>query len=107
MHVTWKPLSAGTLNLTAGIFTVVCGFLMLNGNVMLTTFNAALGIPAQTGGYAMLTLGALGLLGGICSLSRRFWQIALTGSIANIIAPHGIMGLVATIFIFMSRKEFK
>lgn len=107
MHVTWKPLSAGTLDLTAGIFTVFCAILMLNGNTMLTTLHSSLGIPPKVGGYVMLSLGALGLLGGVCSLSRRFWQLALTGSIANIIAPHGIMGIVATIFIVMSREEFK
>lgn len=85
----------------------MCAFMMLNGNPMLTTFNAALGIPIKAGSIGMLILGALGIIGGICSLQRRFWQIAMTGSIANIIAPHGIMGIVATIFVFMSRNEFK
>ena len=107
MHVTWKPLSAGILDFTAGFFTVFCAFLMLDGNTMLTTLHSSLGIAPKTGGIAMFILGFLGLIGGACSLSRRFWHLALTGSIANIIAPHGILGLVATIFIFMSREEFK
>ena len=107
MNVTWKPLSAGTLDLLAGLFTIFCAILLLNGDAMLTTLHASLGIPIKTGGIAMLCLGIMGLLGGVCSLYRRFWQVALTGSIANIISPHGIMGLVAAIFIFMSRNEFR
>lgn len=74
---------------------------------MLTTLHSSLGVDPKTGGITMLALGALGLLGGVCSLSRRLWILALIGSIANIIAPHGILGLVATIFVFMSREEFK
>lgn len=80
---------------------------MLNGNTLLTTLHSSLGIPIKAGGIGMLGLGILGILGGLCSFKRRFWCLALAGSVANVIAPHGIMGLVATIFVYMSRDEFE
>ncbi|MEW6143065.1 MAG: hypothetical protein AB1597_07960 [Chloroflexota bacterium] len=53
---------------------------------------------------ALYILGAIALIGGIYALSRSNWRLALIGSICAI--PTGI-GVLSTIFVVLSRKEFK
>jgi len=50
--------------------------------------------------------GVLALVGGIFALQRKRWGLALTGSIAAFF-PFGILGVVATIFTSLSRKDFE
>lgn len=59
----------------------------------------------------LLTMSALAISGGIFVTRRQQWPIALAGAIASIFCTPGalgwILGIVATVLIAISRKEFK
>ena len=58
--------------------------------------------------FITMPLGAAGLLsaaGGIASLYRKYWGLALAGSIASLL-PTLVLGLAAIPLIVMSKREF-
>lgn len=59
----------------------------------------------------LLTMSALAITGGIFATRRQRWPIALAGAIASIFCTPGalgwVLGIVATVLIAVSRKEFK
>jgi len=108
MKTTWKPTVAGILEITAGGLSVItgCGLYMSSivANFLTTVpplLNAILTYPV----IPLILLGILAIAGGICTLQRKIWGLALAGAIAAlIVAP--IMGLFAIIFTAISKKEF-
>jgi len=62
------------------------------------------GLLGMIGGAA-IGLGVVALIGGIFALRRRLWRLALTGAILAIpcMLP---LGILATIFVSKSRREF-
>ena len=54
----------------------------------------------------LAAVGVLSLLGGISALKRERWGLALAGSIAAIVGGWSALGVVALIFIAISRDEF-
>lgn len=56
-------------------------------------------------GKAAIGLGVVALIGGIFTLRRRLWRLALTGAILAIICMLPL-GILATIFVSKSRREF-
>jgi len=112
MKRTWKPATAGILGIIAGIFAIGSGL------AILPTAPASLGpfwgIPwnqnflstfAPGFGISRVILGVISITGGIYALRRRYWGFALAGSILAIplIPP---LGILATIFVSLGRKEF-
>lgn len=108
---TWMPL-------VAGICTIVAAALKI-----LTAVGIAIGITfmrirpfASFGVYetAVLTaimvpffiLGIVALIGGICAIRRKSWGMSLAGAIAAFL-PSSILGILAIIFIALSKNEFK
>jgi len=119
----WKPTVAGLLNVISGIFFVIGGITILS---LLSQPRAAVpwasyasysmgleGEPSSsfvtifiiTLGTAALILGMVSTLGGICSIKRRLWGIALAGSISTFIYLL-VFGIPAIIFTVMSKEEF-
>ncbi|MEJ2739335.1 MAG: hypothetical protein P8105_05850 [Dehalococcoidia bacterium] len=108
---TWMPL-------TAGILTIISAAIKL-----ITAIGAAIGLAVYTTGshcsigisetailagimVPFLILGVVALIGGIYALRREKWGMALAGSIAAFL-PTSILGVVAIIFVAISKKEFK
>jgi hypothetical protein len=56
-------------------------------------------------GIFLILLGALGLVGGIFSINRHKFGLALAGAIASSISFYPL-GIVAVILVSMSRPEF-
>jgi hypothetical protein len=56
-------------------------------------------------GIFLILLGALGLVGGIFSINRRKFGLALAGAIASSISFYPL-GIVAVILVSMSHPEF-
>jgi len=54
----------------------------------------------------MAVIGVLPLLGGIYSVQRRKWGFALAGSIIAIFGTF-LLGILATVFIALSKDEFE
>jgi len=122
---TWKPTAAGILNIIAGVLSllgaigVIIGiifFVSVGTQPFLTDMWGDLGdlgiglnfliILLVIGAILSAVLGIFPLIGGIYALQRKKWGLALTGSIVAIFGS-SIMGILATIFIAMSKDEFE
>ena len=101
----------------AGILLIVsAGFKLLSLFALLT---ASLFIPVPTWfpmvatGWLVVLLTLLFLLGiaaitiagGISSLQRKRWNLALIGAIVSIL-PFSLLGIAATVLVVISRNEF-
>jgi len=122
MSRTWKPTTAGIINIVCGVFFLIGGIAVFS----------AWGTPTATSfaGYVMYTMGQSGtpdtsytntvvtvmalaciipgiisVLGGIYSIRRRLWGMALAGSISTFIYSL-FFGIPAIIFTAISKKEF-
>lgn len=121
---TWKPTVGGILNIVAGSFHVLGALGVIIALTVIVSVGKAAFLDemwrelAQQGiglGFLIAILvgttvflaviGTLSLLGGIHALKRKKWGLALAGSIASIFGSSAI-GIVALIFIAMSRDEF-
>jgi hypothetical protein len=56
-------------------------------------------------GIIILALGAIGIAGGVSALNRKSFGLSLAGAIC-IILPTVILGILAIIFVSVSKKEF-
>jgi len=104
---TSKPVVAGWLNIAAGVFWLMAvGVLTL----VILGFSVGFGMPrgaALVRLWAMLLAlslpGILAIAGGISSLKRHRWLLALIGSIGVI--PSGA-GIASVILLVKSKNEF-
>ncbi|MFC1995073.1 hypothetical protein ACFLVK_01540 [Chloroflexota bacterium] len=122
---TWKPTTAGILNIISGVLSLLGAVATIIGIVVIIFFDRAPFLadmwrdlsPIGIGLNFLIVilviiailsavLGVLPLLGGIFALQRRRWGWALTGSIAAIFGST-ILGILATIFTAMSKDEFE
>ena len=120
MEKTWKPTTAGILTIIAGATGIGVGVLiaLLGGLVGLGgTIAGTLGEPAIVallGGLAgiigiigggIIGLGVVAIVGGIFALKRKLWGLALAGAICAIPCS-SVLGILATIFVSLGRREF-
>jgi hypothetical protein len=56
-------------------------------------------------GIVILVLGAIGIVGGVSALSRKSFGWSLAGAIC--ILPTVILGILAIIFVSVSKREFE
>ena len=102
------PTVAGILDIASGIFqlifTAIGMIIIVIGVITYFPLGSLIWFILL---YTIVTT-ALALIGGIYALKRRKWGLALAGSIAAIFAsmPLPFLGIAATIFIVLSRKEF-
>ena len=123
MERTWKPVVAGVLNLVAGAFVLIGGITVLGllgqPTMAIPWANYAMyslgleGTPSTSFvtkfivalGVALVVPGVVSILGGIYSLRRNLWGLALAGAIFSLfyLPP---LGIPAIIFTALSREEF-
>jgi hypothetical protein len=107
MHRAFKPILAGWLNITAGVFWLLAVGVM---TLLIVGFSVGFGMPQ---GAMLLRLwvlllgfalpGLLAIAGGIASLKRRAWLLALIGAIGTI--PTGF-GIASVILLVLSKNKF-
>jgi hypothetical protein len=117
---TWKPVTGGILNIIAGVFSLI-GFIAVIILIIVIgsspyIWDSFSGMDPIAAGVvqtvlvivAIVTLitGILPLIGGIYSLQRKHWGLALAGSIAAIVGTT-ILGILSVIFIAMAKSEFE
>lgn len=105
MQKTWKPTVGGILAIIAGTLQVIVGIAMaavggIGGAFIGMGWLSAIGAP-------LIILGVIALVGGIYSLKRRIWGLALAGSICALVDPWFILGVLAIIFISLGKGEFE
>ncbi len=114
---TWKPTVAGILSIVAGSLIVVSGLalLALGGTFIGALSGPSLHVPPLVASnimsflviiaIPMIVLGAVSIVGGIFSLKRRLWGLALAGAICAL-APYLVLGILAIIFVSLGKDEF-
>ena len=124
MGNTWKPTTAGVLNIISGIISLIVVFGLIIAILFLAStgnspFFEGMFTDFEAGGVALsfvitvlviLTViyaitGILPLIAGIFALQRKKWGLALAGSIIAIFGTF-LLGLLATIFTALSKDEF-
>jgi hypothetical protein len=81
MNRKWMPITAGVLDILHGIFGIILGLMvMVLSNLLgpITHFDEILG-------PLLLIMGILSIIGGIYSIKRTTWRIALVGVITSIL----------------------
>jgi hypothetical protein len=105
---TWMPTVAGILSIVAGAVELLGGIGLSAASTVLRPF---WGMPGWLGagiGFPLIALGIVAIIGGIYSLKRMVWGLALAGAICALLLPHvTVLGILAIIFIAVSKREFK
>ena len=113
---TPKPLVAGVLSIVAGVSAVIGGIVLallgLIGTSAITAAEPDSGpvafIPAAFFlplALLILIIAGFSIVGGIESIQRRRWWLAIIGSIAATLALPPL-GVAAIVLVILSEKEF-
>jgi uncharacterized membrane protein HdeD (DUF308 family) len=109
------PTIGGVLSIVSGVFTLLLVFIPLTMLVIDPGFNSEIAGAVSIGTYFRAFAGLriiwlftsiLGIVGGIFAIRRKHWIVSLLGAVASIISFTGLMGIVATVLIAISKKEF-
>jgi hypothetical protein len=114
---TWKPTTAGVLEIIAGVLHLVIGMatILVAGGVAgglrlaeLPRLSMMASVPLIAGiGLPLLVLGIVSILGGVSALQRRRWGLALAGGICSLVPLQTLLGILAIVFVAISREEFR
>jgi hypothetical protein len=117
---TWKPTTAGILNIVAGVssllglIAIIIAIVAAASGPYLWEYFPGYG-PAELGialtvliiiAVVLAVIGLLPLIGGIYALQRKKWGLALAGSIAAVVGTF-ILGVLAIVFLALSKDEFE
>ena len=120
---TWKPTVAGILEIVGGSLSVLGSVGVITGIVFFIPVATSVDpgpVPEMSrwlipgvletiliiATVFLLIVGILPIIGGIYALQRKKWGLALAGSIVAIFGS-SVMGILATIFVAMSKDEFE
>ncbi len=106
----WKPITAGTLLLISGIITIAAATIYTtSGTFGIFADMPFIGASANPSG-ALFAIGAITAIGGLCTLLRIIWWLALVSAIISMlftIWPVLAIGIISIILIAISTKDFK
>lgn len=122
MNRTWKPVAAGIIDVASGALSLLAGIAVLGAigqpvagqvtsYVMYSLGHAAPPTAAEVSttilalGIGLMLPGALSIVGGILSLRRLWWPMALAGSIFTLLSSNPL-GIPAVVLVALSRREF-
>ncbi len=107
---TWRAPSAGILAIVAGYFNILLGWVGLMGGLTGATLLGLASVSSGVGtgiGVILLVLGAISVIGGLFTLSRRAYGLGVIGSIAALFpSPALILGTLSLVFVGLARNEF-
>ena len=123
MQKPWMPVVGGILDIVSGAFGLVVGLFMSLHLHAARAAQAAPGVARKVAphvgtltqmphllfpgmGIALMVLGVLAIVGGVYALKVKAWGLALAGAIGGVITGR-LIGLLALIFIVLSRKDFQ
>ena len=114
IHVNQEPIVRTNKPTIAGWLDIAAGIIWLLFVAFLTLLIIGLAVDLGTPGESIHTfvwivliafalLGILAIVGGVFSLRRRIWILALIGSVCML--PLGL-GIIAIVLLVQSRNEF-
>ena len=106
-----QPAKKRTLSTIAGIVEIVAGVFALVPAVAMVLAMFVVEDESMFNWYVVFAivlvgLSTLAIIGGICALRRKYWAMALVGSIA-VIWPTLVLGIGALVLNIMARDEFR
>ena len=111
---TWKAVASGVLSIIAGSLHL-SGWLAVRAILMKLIATGYFGddkpfISATNVSKLvspLLVMAGIAIIGGIFSLNRKLWGIALAGAICAIFSPATwMLGVASTVLISIARHEF-
>ena len=93
----WRSTTAGILSILAGVIGIV-----IVPSLLSEFGSMVVGIAF----WVQMALGIPAIIGGICSLRRRDWKVAVAGSICAFLCLWPL-GIPAIIFTHIGKKEFR
>ncbi len=104
------PITAGILSIVAGFADLIVGliaFALREREVERAPFRHAIIAVTGAAGVFWIILGIVAIIGGVFALQKKVWGLALVGAICALLWPSSILGILAIIFVALSKSEFK
>ena len=104
---TWMPLTAGILDLVAGVPALILGILFAIGGGMVGWLSdiPELGATVSILVVPLIIFAIMAIVGGIFALRKRKWGLALAGSIFALFCAW-ILGIPAIAFTILGKGHF-
>jgi len=100
----WAALTAGILCIIAGVLDFFVGIIV---SVVLGVAGSFAGMHGLGGlGLIWIIAGILAVVGGVFSIQRKAWPMALIASICALIWRLSLFGILSIIFVSVGKKEF-
>ena len=117
---TWKPTTAGILNIIAGALSAVTAIGLIIAIIAVGSINIMRFLPPAEAPFIAPLIGTIlivllvlsivravfTIIGGVFALQRRKWGWALAGSKIAIIGNTFPLGVASTIFVAIAKDEF-
>jgi hypothetical protein len=114
--------AGGVLSIVGGTLEVVGGLIIVALSIGVRILSRLAVIPFHPGGWLehitgiapywfiivggpLLALGIVAIVGGVSAVRRRSFGLSLAGAICAL--PSNILGILAIIFVSVSKKEFE
>lgn len=104
MRKTWKPVAGGVLAIVSGCLTLLIVLAVMAFMIAPASRMSALGVGVL--GLVVIVFSIVAIVGGILALQRRSWGFSLAGAICATISPWSLLGILAIVFIAISKDEF-
>jgi hypothetical protein len=107
---SWMPLTAGILSIVAGASNLCVGLVALALSTRWERFEFRHAFRAEAlgaFGIIWIILAIVSIIGGAFALRKKVWGLALAGAICALIWPTTVLGIVAIVFVALSKEEFK
>jgi len=109
------PLTAGILDLVAGVPALIIGIALAAGLGALGGLGGIPGVGLIMGAIAvpLIIFAIIAIVGGVFAIRRRTWWLALVGSICAFLAglplilPAIFLGIPAIVFTILGKRHFK
>ena len=119
VKLTWKPVTAGILDIVSGAIGMVGGFYLVILSQIFRTIREILGLDPLliqqieeiisqmiAVPFIVVLIGIISIIGGVYALQRRIWGLAVAGAISScIVFP--IFGLPSIIITALAKDEFR
>jgi len=120
VQMTWKPTTAGILNIIAGAISALSAIGLIIAIIAVGSINIIRFLPPEDAPFIAPIVGTIlivllvlsiieavfPIIGGVFALQRRKWGWALAGSIVSILGTFPL-GVASTIFVAIAKNEFE